>query len=283
MPDRQPSVLDEPALLVLVGPAGAGKSRVARALPGHRLELDAIRALVSGCGGDQSATGAAVTVFDLALEGCLSRHRQVVVDATSTEPRIRAGLLARARTHQVPAVAIVVRTPLAACQARQHNRPAARQVPAGVVAVQHAHTPTTGRLLAEGFTHAFYADDLDLMRRMLRHSAAAGPDLLADVRRDFGDDLAAVFTRHPTTAADFTSGTFAVAGQELDIRWNDDGDPYDHHWQALVPCPEGCPGPAWNRVTGPGGLLAVHQGHPLDDEARCDRCDDRPGHGRTEG
>ncbi|MEU5164309.1 ATP-binding protein [Streptomyces sp. NPDC020875] len=271
MPD-QSFVLDEPALLVLVGPAGAGKSRVARALPGHRLELDALRALVSGCGGDQSATRAAVTVLDVALDGCLSRHRRVVVDATSTEPHVRASLLARAREHRMPAVAIVARTPLAACQDRQHARNPARRVPADVVAVQHAATPTAEELLAEGFSAAFYADELDLMSRVLQASAAAEPDPVADVRRDFGPDLAAVFSWHPITPG---TGIFAVAGQELAIRWNSDGDPYDHHWQAVSPCPGGCPGPAWTRVNGPSDLLAVHRGQPAD-EVWCDLCDSHP-------
>ncbi|WP_329028458.1 hypothetical protein [Streptomyces sp. NBC_00690] len=49
----------------------------------------------------------------------------------------------RARAHNIPAVALVVRTPLTVCQARQHTRPPARQVPADVIARQHQSIPHT--------------------------------------------------------------------------------------------------------------------------------------------
>lgn len=272
--------IELPALLVLVGPGGAGKSRVAKAFPpGWRLELDAMRQAVSDCGGNQSSTPDALAVFHPMLEGRLRRRLPVVVDATSTRRADRTSLLDRARAHGMPAVAIVVRTPLATCQTRQQVRPPTRQVPDDVIVQQHAGTPSVEQLHEEGFAAAHYADRLDLMRLLLQRSTAAGPDPLADVRARFGADLADVFAWHDDS--DFVTGAFAVAGREVTVRWWAEGDPYEHHWQARTECPEGCPGPAWVRVTGAADLLDVYGGG-LPDEPWCDGCDGCEGPGLAE-
>ncbi|WP_329028203.1 hypothetical protein [Streptomyces sp. NBC_00690] len=66
----------------------------------------------------------------------------------------------------------------------------------------------------------------------------------------------------------------AVAGRELLLRRRDEGDPFDHGWQARLQesCADGCDGPLWTRVASPADLLAVHLGGDPD-EARCDTCD----------
>ncbi|WP_329182159.1 AAA family ATPase (plasmid) [Streptomyces decoyicus] len=269
----------QPALVALIGPSGSGKSTIARSFPrGWRFELDAFRELVAGDGGDQASTPDALAVFNPALDARLRRQLPVVIDATSVEPVHRMALARRARDHRMKAVAIVCRTPLETCQDRQRGRSATRQVPDPTIAWQHAGVPTVQQLQDdEGFAAAYYADELDLMGVLLRRSAQAQPDPFASVRAAFGDDLADVFTWHPDPdpGAGFDTGIFAVAGQELVVRWYDDGDPCDHHWQARTACPDGCPGPAWVRVTSAADLLTVYCGNLPDDEPWCDgdECD----------
>ncbi|MFI5945545.1 AAA family ATPase [Streptomyces uncialis] len=264
--------LPEPALYVLIGAAGAGKTAVAAAFPpAWRLSLDDCRAQVSGCAGDQGASVDALRVFDAVLAGRLARRLPTVVDATSTHHPHRIALVDRARTHRIPAVALVVRTPLTVCQARQHLRPPARQVPADVIARQHQSLPHTAELLREGFAQVHDVTKLDLLRMLLERVAAASPDgLRAEFRAVFGDDLAAAVSSHPVPGHLF----LAVAGSELLLRYRDEGDPFDHGWEARLPepCPDGCGGALWTRVTDPGDLLAVHLGGDPD-EARCDICD----------
>jgi hypothetical protein len=53
----------------------------------------------------------------------------------------------------------------------------------------------------------------------------------------------------------------------------DDGNPYDHHFQARVACTiPTCPGPAWSPVHSIAELAAAHTGQPSN-EALCDICD----------
>ncbi|MEW1552330.1 AAA family ATPase [Streptomyces tsukubensis] len=265
--------LPEPALYVLIGAAGSGKTAVTSAFPPEwRLSLDDCRARVSGCAGDQSSTAAALTVFHAILAGRLARRLPTVVDATSTHHAHRIALVDRARAHKVPAVALVVATPLAQCQARQQTRPPARQVPPDVVARQHQGIPHPAELLLEGFAQAHDVTNLDLLRMLLERTAADGSpaDLRAEFRAAFGDDLAAAAAPHPVPG----HLLLAVAGRELLIRRQDDGDPFDHGWEARLreSCPDGCDGALWTRVTSPADLLDVHLGGDPD-EARCDTCD----------
>ncbi|MFC9227496.1 AAA family ATPase [Streptomyces decoyicus] len=216
----------QPALVALVGPSGSGKSTIARSFPrGWRFELAAFRELVAGDGGDQASTPDALAVFDPALDARLRRQLPVVIDATSVERVHRMALARRARDHRMKAVAIVCRTPLETCQDRQRGRSVTRQVPDPTIAWQHASVPTVQQLQDdEGFAAAYYADELDLMGVLLRRSAHAQPDPRASIRAAFGDDLADVFTWRPDPGAGFDTGIFAVAGQELVVRWYDDGD-----------------------------------------------------------
>ncbi|KMS74233.1 hypothetical protein ACM01_15055 [Streptomyces viridochromogenes] len=267
---------DGPFLAALIGAAGSGKSRVARAFPPDcRLELDNYRWQATGAPGDQTATPTARAVFRELLDARLSRHLPTVVDSTNSEFDVRAYLLQRARSWQVPSIAIVFRTPVEECLARQETRLQDKQVPPDAINRQAAGVPTTtAQLIDEGFKYAYYADELDLLGLLLMRSATADPDPLVDVRRAFGEDLAAVFTWHEERERGFATGTFAVAGREVKLRWMDDGDPYDHHWQARLneTCTDGCPGPLWVKVSDAADLQTVYLGG-VPDEPWCDGCD----------
>ncbi|MDX3232512.1 AAA family ATPase [Streptomyces sp. ME19-01-6] len=275
MDDRFTLPLRDPALYVIIGAAGGGKTRIAAAFPrSWRLSLDACRARVADNAGSQTATPAALAVFDAALAGRLDNGLSTVIDNTSTERAHRAGLIERAHRHGLLAVAIVARTSLTVCQARQAARPDNLQVPAHVIEDQHQGVPSTQQLLSEGFDQAYDADRLDLMRLLLERSAAAGLDTFADVRATFGPDLATVFAFDPD--GEDSRGAFTVAGRTVAARWSDDGEPFDHHWQAQLTdtCPD-CGRALWARVTGAQDLLNVYTGQTgkLLDDPLCPVCD----------
>jgi protein phosphatase len=142
------------AMVVLVGPSGAGKSTFAARhfTPTQVLSSDALRGMVSDDPTDQTATDAAFELLHAALALRLARGRLTVVDATNVEPWARARLLALARRHGRPAVAIVFDLPLATCLLRAAAR-TAHPVPPAAIRRHHARMRTAlGGLAAEGFS-----------------------------------------------------------------------------------------------------------------------------------
>lgn len=151
-----------PCLVLLIGVAGAGKSTLARQLADSEdqvLSLDRLRAVVSGDECDQGSTADAVAALHLLAEARLRRGLATVVDATNVDASARRPLLDMARRHAMPAVAVVVDTPLATCLARNELRPGprpgarwGRRVPAPVVRAQHRRlSGALSALAAEGF------------------------------------------------------------------------------------------------------------------------------------
>jgi protein phosphatase len=117
---RIPSV----ALVLLVGPAGAGKTTFARAhfRPTEVLSSDFFRGLVSDSEADQSATEAAFEALRLVARLRLSRRRLTVVDAVSARPPDRRELLQIAEDQHCSAVAIVLDLPPDVCIERDRAR-----------------------------------------------------------------------------------------------------------------------------------------------------------------
>jgi protein phosphatase len=114
----------DPALVLLVGVAGCGKSTFARRhfAPTEILSSDRMRALVADDPADQSASGDAFTVLHLVLDCRLKRGLTTVVDATNIEWRARRPCLVRARRRGVGAIAIVLDPPLEVCRQRDAAR-----------------------------------------------------------------------------------------------------------------------------------------------------------------
>jgi predicted kinase len=80
----------DPALIVLIGVAGAGKSTLAAQWrPSQVLSLDAYRGIVSDDENDQEATADAVMVLHAVLDARLRRNLVTVVDATNVSPDAR--------------------------------------------------------------------------------------------------------------------------------------------------------------------------------------------------
>lgn len=107
---------------------------------------------------DQSATPVAAQIQNLLLDARLARGRTTVADSTNVFPHVRAGLLARARYWQRPAVAVLFDVPLATAQAQNAARE--RVVPSHVLHDFHAQLPPPGQLHAEGFTAVHLASEL---------------------------------------------------------------------------------------------------------------------------
>jgi predicted kinase len=138
-------------LAVLVGVSGSGKSTYARRFPAAwRVCLDCFREMAANDAADQTATPTAAQIQALLLEARLARGLTTIVDATNVLPHVRAGLLARARYYQRPAVAVLFDVPLTECLARNTAR--TRRVPTDVLNQQRTHLPTAAQLRAEGFT-----------------------------------------------------------------------------------------------------------------------------------
>jgi predicted kinase len=135
----------DPALYVLIGVAGAGKSTFAGHWRSNQiLSLDAFRGWVSDDDCDQEATNDAVIVMHTVLAARMRRHLTTVVDATNVTADARRPLVELAAANGVPAVAIVVDTPLPLCHDRNDGRPGpvgsarwGRRVPADIVNAQH--------------------------------------------------------------------------------------------------------------------------------------------------
>jgi protein phosphatase len=126
--------IPDPSLVVLVGPAGSGKSTFAGRCfaPGEVLASDAMRAIVGRGESDQGATRSAFALLDRQLQARMREGRLTVVDATNVEAHARRALLGRARAARFPAIAIVLDLPPALVVRRNEGR-SGRVVDGGIV------------------------------------------------------------------------------------------------------------------------------------------------------
>jgi protein phosphatase len=159
-PARMRIELPDPCLVVLVGPAGSGKSTFAHRhfRPTEILSSDVFRAMVADDEADQSATSAAFSLLHAVARHRLARGRLTVIDATNIEPRARRPLIGLARRHQLQAVAIAFDLPVAVTRAWNANR-ASRTVAADVVERHHRELDRTlAGLSDEGFDAVWILD-----------------------------------------------------------------------------------------------------------------------------
>jgi predicted kinase len=148
--------IPDPSLVVLVGPAGSGKSTFAARhfARGDVLSSDAYRALLSGDEADQRRTRAAFSILHREVVRRLAAGRLVVVDATNVEQHARRALVARANAAGIPAIAIVFALPPGIVHARNAAR--TQRVVDSSVVDRHldrlALTLGDGGIASEGFS-----------------------------------------------------------------------------------------------------------------------------------
>ncbi|MZE76759.1 AAA family ATPase [Streptomyces xinghaiensis] len=282
------TTIPDPSLVCLMGAAGSGKSTWASTWPDSQvLELDRFRALVSDDAGCQEATGDAVFALQAVLEARLARRKMTVVDATNCEQTVRANLIATARRHSVPTVALVIPTPASVCVERQDNRPANRRVPEPVVRAQHAAVVDAfSGLPGEGFDHVVVAEHSHRLQALLqRVSDARRADLgwdggagLGDlllVRRYFGPEVLPMWRwRDNSQLADGDRVAELRLGADRIIlaQRNDVDGAGDIGFEALVGCPadDACEGRAWAPVYNVTDLLRALTGELMNDpDVRC--------------
>lgn len=132
--------LPSPCLVVLVGPAGSGKSTwAATHLADHVVSSDALRALVGEGEHDLRASADAFAVLDDVIVRRLRRRLTTVVDTLGLDAARRATYRAMAAAHDVPCVAVVFDLPASAVRSR--NRARTARVPDEVVRTQLAGWP----------------------------------------------------------------------------------------------------------------------------------------------
>lgn len=255
--------LPENALIMLMGASGAGKSTLAGTWPDTQvLSLDALRGAVSDDPGCQEATGDAVDVLHLLVDRRMARRLNTIVDATNVSWAAREPLVAAAKRHDMPAVAIVVATPASVCVDRQGPRPDTRTVPDDTVLAQHkAMVYSHPNLEGEGFTQVVFADSLYRLEPFLRRLSEArnadlgldGGDGLGDLllpRRIFGPEILPMWQwKDGSNVAGGDRVAEIRLGQQyltLALRNDVDGEG-DVGFDVQVPCPfeSECSGSAW--------------------------------------
>lgn len=118
-------VLPSPALVVLIGASGSGKSTWADSnfRPGQVLATDAFRALVGSGPSDQTAGTEAFALLDQLLEMRLAKGLTTVVDTVGLDLNQRAAYRAAAEAAGMACVAVGFDTKPALCHERNSDRP----------------------------------------------------------------------------------------------------------------------------------------------------------------
>jgi alkanesulfonate monooxygenase SsuD/methylene tetrahydromethanopterin reductase-like flavin-dependent oxidoreductase (luciferase family)/predicted kinase len=142
----------DPALVVLVGASGAGKSTWAaeRYLAREIMSSDQLRAVVGSGEHDLDASVDAFSLLDQIVVARARRRLTTVVDTLGLDTERRLAFLALARRSGLPAVAVLFETKPALCRTR--NRARDRPVPAAVLDAQLRRIPdVAAQLAAEGW------------------------------------------------------------------------------------------------------------------------------------
>jgi protein phosphatase len=198
-------VLSNPGLVVLIGPAGSGKSTFARRhfKPTEILSSDFFRAMVSDDEADQTASHDAFELLHLAASRRLARRLLTVIDATNVKSETRKRLLELAGRYRCPVAAIVFRLPVELCRTYSEQR-TGRPIPLSVIEQHHARVEAAmGQLPQEGFHRVYILSSLQEVATALiqreplpldrRHDH--GPfDIIGDVHGCF-DELVALLVQ----------------------------------------------------------------------------------------
>ncbi len=157
--DDSRQAIPDPAVVVLVGPAGSGKTVWAgqRYRPQEVVSSDRLRAVVGSGEHDLDASDDAFVLLDHIVAARVRRGLTTVIDTLGLEPARRSGYLELARASRLPAVAVLFRTDPAEC--RRRNRARGQAVPATALDGQlRRMRDAAGQIPAEGWDLVLDAD-----------------------------------------------------------------------------------------------------------------------------
>ena len=146
--------LPDPALVVLVGASGSGKSTWAeeRYRAQEIVSSDALRGVVGSGPHDLDASDDAFALLETVVAARLGRGLTTVVDTLGLDPERRRGWREAASRAGLPAVVVLLDTPDAEC--RRRNAARDRPVPAPALAGQLRKVrDVRPELEAEGWDH----------------------------------------------------------------------------------------------------------------------------------
>jgi alkanesulfonate monooxygenase SsuD/methylene tetrahydromethanopterin reductase-like flavin-dependent oxidoreductase (luciferase family)/predicted kinase len=154
--------LPDPALVVLVGAAGSGKSTWA--LDHYRraevVSSDDLRGVVGSGPADLDASADAFDLLERIVTARLSRGLTTVIDTLGLDAERRVAWRDAARAARLPAVVVLFDTAGEAC--RRRNAPRGRPVPTPVLAEQVRRSAAARDVLAsEGWDHVEVASGAD--------------------------------------------------------------------------------------------------------------------------
>jgi protein phosphatase len=169
--------LPDPALVLLVGPAGSGKTTFARRwfAPEEISGSDDLRAVIAGDAADQTRNRAVFRALHRTVERRLAAGGLAVVDATNLEAHARRPLLGLAQDAGVPPVAFVLDLPLEVVLRRNAGR-LGRIVDRSVVERHHRRLRALledGVLQTEGFAAVHLLGEAEVDRVEIRRQPSS--------------------------------------------------------------------------------------------------------------
>lgn len=173
------------ALVMLVGPAGSGKSTFARQhfRPTEIVSSDVCREMVSDDMENMACSGDAFDLFYTWIEKRLRLGRLTVADSTALAPATRDKLRAIAGQYGAPVVVIALSTPLSVCL--QQNRERTRYVPPHVIENHHKRMEATIPLLMQEGYYAVHVvkPRFEPVEVVIQRDAISAPgfDVIGDI------------------------------------------------------------------------------------------------------
>jgi alkanesulfonate monooxygenase SsuD/methylene tetrahydromethanopterin reductase-like flavin-dependent oxidoreductase (luciferase family)/predicted kinase len=187
--------LPDPAVVVLAGTAGAGKSTWAgaRFRAPEIVSSDQLRAVVGSGPADLEATEEAFALLDQIATARTRRGLTTVIDTLGLDPDRRRDYLRLARAAGLPGVLVIMDTPADVC--RRRNRERDRPVPAPVLTEQLRRTR---RLVEEapdeGWQQVVVVEQPDIPAQP---AAGGGPATSLQPRRGWGPEVILQVSRFP--------------------------------------------------------------------------------------